>query len=535
MDNHNEKNSKNLVDLAELLEKKEEEKDFEEVMIDVEEDYVDNSGPIPKTVKRVVKRRALKGDDGTMFYFTFYPNKDDNYNISLMEVVKGFNRMLCIQKILTEKVRVFSAFKTYLELYKHLLNIVMEGRTYHEVILGNAPQKLRFEVDIDDSKLSLNITHNNMYFMGYNADKNKAISDDYNNSRDPFKRAHLLLLQMKEIGKTTINKLVDCIIFQFLISYKIILEPQQIMICPFHGPRKISYHVIIPGYYVDNYLEVSTFCLTVIRNMPPVLQTWINSNIYNKFSTFKILGSSELHECRFKVLDETWVYYDKEIGFTPRVDPKFEGLNEEFNWGGNEVIEEDDCGQDKRIQLKYLGYSLITCIVASERLPSIIPSSVSNDGGQEILEDAFKDAFLPAIEILEGLLKISGVFKLGKVSLFNDRYMTLILNRVKPSDCPVCNKEHTSTGVRLIWNIVTQEIKYRCYDNNDPTINPLTNLPKSKDSVFLCKAEVNLDAIIPPAPSSNTSPSTATSTSLNDLTSTSISPRSQGCANHKRV
>lgn len=123
-----------------------------------------------------------------------------------------------------------NTFQTYLDASDET------ERNWHEVIL-DVPQKLKWDID------------------GKMSDVRK-LADNY--------------IDDTPIEKHILSEILDAIIVGFLEQWNILVEPSDFVICSTPDPQeeKMSYHIILAGYYVSGVLQTKLFSNKITEYMP---------------------------------------------------------------------------------------------------------------------------------------------------------------------------------------------------------------------------------------------------------------------------
>uniref|UniRef100_A0A6C0LJW5 Replication origin-binding protein domain-containing protein n=1 Tax=viral metagenome TaxID=1070528 RepID=A0A6C0LJW5_9ZZZZ len=206
-----------------------------------------------------------------------------------------------------DKKGMFKVFATYSDTIAYIESFKnIEDKTFHEVIYGDRPQRLRFDID---AKGHL-----------------KTLIDDYDISKLPEKYHHLsnhdaIIQYLKDL-------IYDEFIAQYSDSLKIhytgyTLDKDQIMVVTeCHNKDKYSFHIIVTRFKVHNYHEARYFAMKVAKRLKRFdsdLEELIDIQTYKHRQFFRILGCCKRKEpSRIKKLSKknmnerasyTWLSY----------------------------------------------------------------------------------------------------------------------------------------------------------------------------------------------------------------------------------
>ncbi len=168
-------------------------------------------------------------------------------------------------------VRKFLSFNNVYNFIRFYNEIDNNEKYFHEIILGDQKQKIRFDIDINDK------------------------IEDYETQK-------------------MLNEMIQNIIINFQLYFKINLSPEY-DICIYHsnGENKISYHIIINNYCMKNNTSVKKFCENVTKLMDEKYMKYIDMEIYKSKQNFRILYSKKNNSTRVKILLDKWNYNDVQI------------------------------------------------------------------------------------------------------------------------------------------------------------------------------------------------------------------------------
>ena len=154
---------------------------------------------------------------------------------------------------------------------EHLIeDTKLEDRNYYEVIRGDKPQKIRFDIDASIKK-------------------------------DEKDMKGLTPLLIDDIKSMFLNILKEAIIHTFLIQYQIEFDKKDICIDDSSTKTKVSFHVMIQKYHVINAKENKLFYDQVIENIRrDDFKSIIDKAIYSNFQCFRLRGCCKMKKNNIK-------------------------------------------------------------------------------------------------------------------------------------------------------------------------------------------------------------------------------------------
>lgn len=158
------------------------------------------------------------------------------------------------------------------ELYHELPD---ESKSLYEIILGNMPQKIKFDLDISHDKLC-------------------EVSPD-------------------KIRQYVVNGIVK---YFTDILKKSVRGYENILVYTSHGETKNSYHIILNGFYTTNNVQSKEYCKKICEKIfedNPSLEQFIDLKVYSSTQQFRILGCKKQKTDRVKIFQENEIYKYPEI------------------------------------------------------------------------------------------------------------------------------------------------------------------------------------------------------------------------------
>ena len=171
-------------------------------------------------------------------------------------------------------IRKYALFKTHLDFY--LFYRSLRSKEFHEIIVGDSPQKSRFDIDLKRSELPIG--------------------------------ADLI-----SYGNTIVTRLLEATAQILSQEYQLKLAADEIIVCQSHGPDKFSVHIILNLYHNSNQ-EAKHFFWQVIKSCPELSKATekgiIDQAVYNSLGSLRIIGSSKAG-VRVKKLSQSFNFRGK--------------------------------------------------------------------------------------------------------------------------------------------------------------------------------------------------------------------------------
>lgn len=168
--------------------------------------------------------------------------------------------------------RLYTVFLSYFHYYEYLKQLLPEDRCFFEIIIGDAHQKIHFDIDLDDYRflhLSENIKDNLISTTGQ---------------------------VLSELG---INLDLE----------------RDVLIYTSHDPegKKKSYHIIIDNYFVKSNRECRHFYNLVTSRMNHDYAKFVDHAVYSGLQNFRLVNCTKVGKQRFKVFNEYFTFRDRTI------------------------------------------------------------------------------------------------------------------------------------------------------------------------------------------------------------------------------
>jgi hypothetical protein len=232
-----------------------------------------------------------------------------------------------------------------------------------------------------------------------------------------------------------LDSLIDSIIFVMNNKNITIDVEKDIIICSSNNDEKWSYHLIIDNYYCENEFEAKEWYNQIINLIDYDYHKFVDHSIYSSNHTLRILGCTKENENRKKIFIDKWIYHDKTIQYKYRV--KVKNKNMEFH-----------------LQLMS---SLITFVDECKLLPKIFFKPINHFRVVDEIDDKLISWIDQLLRDKDNSFKFDK--KLGNILLYN---------RIKSSDCLICDRVHENENIFLKLNSINTDIdlyeyKYEIY------------------------------------------------------------------------
>lgn len=278
---------------------------------------------------------------------------------------------------------IFAYFDSYLEFYDYLMKFSHSDRSFYEVIFGELPQKPHFDIDISIKDL-----------------------DSMYPGEDINKVAEILLEHV----------IHGCI--EVLADNSLTLDlSKDVLYYSSHGPTKGSFHIVLNGRCCDGHKEAKAFYDAVMNKVRVYTGgkylDFIDKSVYGPRQQFRIMGCQKVGSNRPKI------YYQV---------IKYQGV--EYKHIYNEDV--SDLAVKK---LAVLYESLVSFISGCVFLPSLIPPKPMNQINYADMPDVSETVAQQCLQMMREKMAYSP-FSIKEV-----RGHLILLNRLAPSLCPICQKK----------------------------------------------------------------------------------------------
>lgn len=220
----------------------------------------------------------------------WYPYLSKADTDSLFSNLKRDNARVVISKVNRGGVRYFTHLSNPGSLIELLKMTPSHLLAYHEVILGERPQKMRFDIDLSLERAAE---------LGMDCRK------------------------LIEHGEEICHRLIDSIITTIdQLTGRSLELMKDILLTESHGQNKFSRHIILCTTGIDGYKEARHLFGLITAPFAEWVRTGIiDSGIYSSTKSFRLLGCIKMvGDSRVKKLTRTYTYKDVEYVYSPRHD-----------------------------------------------------------------------------------------------------------------------------------------------------------------------------------------------------------------------
>lgn len=299
-------------------------------------------------------------------------------------VQKTGDELILIARDDPKMKKLFTAFNDYSLLYKYQSSLDLSDRNLYEMIPGDQKQKIHFDIDVTD-------------MIGF-------------------------------VEEEFIDMLIDGI--KKYIKVELDLS-QDILIFTSHGKYKLSYHVIVNNYYLNDVNETRQFVKAILADYCK-LNLFVDNKIYTMNRQFRLYGSCKIGDTsRIKKLMPEWKYKGQII--------KCKYQDDEEIFINSLVSNTADC---KDLDLFEITDSKTFTVE-------------EDDTG---LEDEV------LIQIKKLFVKCFGTGIFFKFGTYKDGILTT--KREKESFCKICNRRHQHENPFFTINKKTGQVRYCCRRSN---------------------------------------------------------------------
>lgn len=380
----------------------------------------------------------VPGDDG----------KKKQYNVLKSNYSQDeLNRKIVVRRETSFRGKTemkYAVFNTHIDLYNYMKTTDLSDECLHEVIMSGKFQKPRFDIDIKEKDM-------------LNDEKLKFWLSDVDSGEDP-----LIVFA---------HHVKDCVIeatIQVLIRDDLSLDlTKDVVVCSSHGDsssgRKMSYHIIINGYMHSGEDEAKAFFEEVLKELAEMgeldtINRYIDHGVYGKNHNLRLLWNRKLGDKRVKRLELDYTYQGEV--YTHRLPVKH--INEDH------------------YNIMMLESTMVTFTSYCNMLPPYIdPAKKAWDESISMTDKQTQDA----MDLLKKALNEIGQPSADKtnskrINTFEMEYQPdipftyksnkgtlVVLKRVKPSYCSVCNEVHETVDPFMF--IVNGDVYLDCRRSED--------------------------------------------------------------------
>jgi hypothetical protein len=336
------------------------------------------------------------------WYFTLV--ESPNNKNPLLANHKNVKNKLIVALTISDKI-LFGLFDNYLKFLEYSSQFKEQDRCFFEVIFGEFAQKPHFDIDI----------------------KKEEYEKHYDNG---YSFCNVIILD------TLIR---SCIIQLEKMSYKVNIEKDVLIYCS-SSEQKHSYHLVINNICHANNLEAKEFYKAVIFEYRKLLpdnllgfENFIDESVYSAKQQFRILGSQKTMSNRPKLFLEEFT---------------FEGQKYRH------IYKEEDPKKKYFVQLYE---SLVGFTPYCTFLPTLTKAKKPiTFVAEEVEESQVKKC----LDMMTKAIK-DCPFDFDRIE--NDN---IILRRLSPSYCPICQRSHSSENPFI--KVVGKDVFWFCRRSEKP-------------------------------------------------------------------
>lgn len=267
------------------------------------------------------------------FKYLYIRDNENRRSDDVLECVYDSQEKIKDKFVLHEEVtRSYYVFDSIAAARRFIESLPDDKRTFHEVIFGWKPQKIKFDIDIKEAdleKLTIRapVDHAPIMvpqpvlafdddFLGklVNGEIGADGQPDDNipartpedvlaifTARDEYRNLETSDEKAEYICKT----IDDAIIQAFYIMYFKTIDVKDIVTCSSSGrdsptsPMKYSYHKTIHGYYIDNHVEGRTFTNVLLDMLDTRFRPFVDG-VNKQTQNFRMVGNHKQSSIRVK-------------------------------------------------------------------------------------------------------------------------------------------------------------------------------------------------------------------------------------------
>lgn len=319
--------------------------------------------------------------------------------------------------------RNYSAFispKVFLDYYS---NFPAEERCFYETIHGSFAQKPHFDIDFDRDDLQ--------YFKEIEGvERSKKLKNTVDAVVSGTIRS--ILEEFNELG-LPLDPSKDILLFSSCDEEN----------------DKYSYHIVIDHYSHNNNREAAAFYQRVTMRLPPEWSQrgWIDPKVYSSKQNFRMIGSTKLGKRRFKELLDQWYHPISGSIVKYWIDESIP------NW------------TQSRFESSLVSYTANCTPLPPFTSPEKDKPKYWNRDSQEEIEVTLEEA-KKALEIIAIHAKVSPNCYLFPFKIIEIRSPIVVLKRLRPSNCRICNKTHEKENPFLLIVGKERSVYFDCRRSN---------------------------------------------------------------------
>ena len=349
------------------------------------------------------------------YYFKSNSGRTDK-RVGLCDEVNAetISKSLVVQFTIDKK-RLFTNFVTIKDFLTYEAQFPNAYRGFYETILGQNGQKPHFDIDVD-----LRDEHTKKYL-----------------SEHPDLTVDQVMMDLME-------KIIDGIGVVFQKIGVVLDLTTDLLLFSSHGKTKRSYHVVVDNYYHTDHLEAGALCKLVLNQLPKDYHRWLDYRVYSKLQQFRMEGSQKIGSGRPKILNLVWDYHGQKVVYRTR----------------------DTIVNDYHLRQLIFEASLVSRPRGAklESLLEMVPEMTKKAHQIEGLWLTEQDGS----NVLQLLADEAGVSTTDSRFPYKLSQVTgglVLLKRIRPSYCRVCNREHENENPYMVVVGRYKDVYFNCRRN----------------------------------------------------------------------
>lgn len=284
----------------------------------------------------------------------------------------------------------YTVFTNHIQLYKYLFLIPPEQRCFFEILLPHMGRKMYFDIDMNKEELV-------------------KVMEDYE----------------EEQFIATIRKAIKKVIPQ-------IMDKGSILVFTSHSKKKLSYHIVIDGWYVQNFEECRVIFDRTVQHIPDEWEPFFDQTVYKKTQQFRMIWNHKYEKDNTKTLN-------RELSYNFKIPDRYSS----------------DKGKDLYILYSSLVGKIDKCDLLlgfepEKKVFTLLEGAACEDDLDEVMALFSKDS-----QCKKGTFeKINVVEEAGN--------LIIPLKSAGPYQCEICDRVHEAENPYLIVKGEEREIYFDC-------------------------------------------------------------------------
>lgn len=203
--------------------------------------------------------------------------------------------------------RTYAVFPSHDELLEYIGSVPRSERTFHEVIIGAAPQKLKLDLDMSRETVGSMATD---YYNGF---MKKARNEPLLKLLEEVKTSEP---RLDVVARNVVSIITEAAIKCISLLFGENIDLSNFAICSSTNSHKWSFHIIIDGWYVPSNLHAQVFMNNLRDFIPEALHKAIDWGVNKSVQNLRLIGchkyAADESEWREKVMIKTHTYQGAE-------------------------------------------------------------------------------------------------------------------------------------------------------------------------------------------------------------------------------